>query len=158
MFCMSIYTHKYVFFFLLLKICKVSSYLAYTIYLLLFYFKKNYYFILWERDSLLLLLHSIFSLLFRSLLGLSLFSPSLLWNPLKTHKFYKEIAAKWLFTYSNEQSLSPNYFRGKLYKLLVYLSIEWKFWKSNCWIACIYFILHACKISRRSKINCYVIK
>ena len=43
-FCMSIYTHNYVF--LLLKICKVSSYLAYTIYLLLFYFKKNYYFIL----------------------------------------------------------------------------------------------------------------
>ena len=43
-------------------------------------------------------------------------------------------------------------------KTLIYLYIECKIWKYNCWIECFYYILYAWKFSRRSKINFYVIK
>ena len=33
-----------------------------------------------------------------------------------------------------------------------------EFCKSSSWITCSYYIIHACKISRRSKISYYVIK
>ena len=43
-------------------------------------------------------------------------------------------------------------------KLLMYFYIECEFWKFNWLIAFSYYILHNCKISRWSKINCFVIK
>ena len=46
------------------------------------------------------------------------------------------------------KSFSPNYFGEKLFKFCQYLFIICEFWKPNRWIACSYYILHACKISR----------
>ena len=45
--------------------------------------------------------------------------------------------------------------RKKTFQTLPIVTCE--FWKSNNWIACPYYILDVCKISRRSKMNSYVI-
>ena len=46
----------------------------------------------------------------------------------------------------------------KPFKFFIYLYIEGKFRKSNPLIECSYYIFYVYKISRRSNINCYVIK
>ena len=43
-------------------------------------------------------------------------------------------------------------------KPFIFLYINCEFWKFNRWISCSYYIIYVCKISRKSKINCYVIK
>ena len=49
------------------------------------------------------------------------------------------------------------FFPKKSFKLLLYLFIWCKIWKSKHWIVCSYYIFHVFKISRKSKINSNVI-
>ena len=46
---------------------------------------------------------------------------------------------------------------GKSFSPNLYLFIECELWKSNQWIAYSYYILYACKISKKLKINSYII-
>ena len=88
-------------------------------------------------------------LLLQSIMTLSYYSKQEYFYLYQTKKKKRSIGE----TMRDGKGFSPNEFKEKSFKILIYLFIRCEFWNFNHWITCFYNIFHAYKIPRKSKIN-----